>query len=333
MIVKEIGTIITAALMLSSILKVFPVNAVSVADKEILKVAIIEEEAQELFNGNRNSFSGSGNDTTVSENTALEELLTFEELYALEEDELKQYCSEHNLTYKSKENAEEWLAFRPVIWVNVKLNDYLLKGESDVFESKDMDAFNKKNYYDYDFEKMTSDLKMPEKYYKFHAEKNDFSYGYYSEHDADGNPEHTYQKYAAIFIEPDPSVANERSLVRLYQLIYVWTQQNPIVYGGLTMILGRSPDSPEVIEELDTLGDVNSDGQIDAVDASSVLAYYSLISTDHEGGYDAFQKFNADVNQDRLINSVDASNILAYYAYASTNKADIISLEAYMKNK
>lgn len=302
-----IGTCITAAMILSSMLTAFPVNAVSAADSQTL--------------------------TNVSETADSGELLTFEELYALEEDELKQYCSEHNLTYKSKEYVEERLAYAPVTWVNVKLNDYLLKGESDLLESSDMNAFNKKNYYDYDFEKMTSDLNMPEKYYKFHAEKNDFSYGYYSEYDADGNIIHTNQKYAAIFVEPDPSVANERSIARLYQLIYVWTQQNPIVYGGTTMILGPAPDSPVVIEELDTLGDVNSDGYINAVDASSVLSYYARISTNQEGGYDALQKLNADVNQDRLINAVDASFILSYYAYTSTTKEEIMSVEEYMKKK
>ena len=304
---KAIGTGIAAALMLSSMLTVFPVNAVSVAD--------------------------SNTSTTVSETADSGELLTFEELYALDEDELKQYCSEHNLTYKSKEYAEERVASTPVTWVNVKLNDYLLKGESDLLESNDRNAFNKKNYYDYDFEKMTSDLNMPEKYYKFHAEKNDFAFGHYSMNDADGNPELVYQKYAAIFVEPDPSVANERSIARLYQLIYVWTQQNPIVYGGTTMILGPAPGNQIVVEELDTLGDINSDGYINAVDASLVLSYYARISTDQAGGYDALQKLNADVNQDRLINAVDASYILSYYAYTATTKEEIMSVEEYMKKK
>ncbi|WP_295071260.1 hypothetical protein [Ruminococcus sp.] len=115
---KVIGTCITVAMILSSMFTAFPVNAVSAADSKTL--------------------------TTVSETADSGELLTFEELYALEEDELKQYCSEHNLTYKSKEYAEEWVAFRPVTWVNVKLNDYMLKGESDLLESINRNAFNKK---------------------------------------------------------------------------------------------------------------------------------------------------------------------------------------------
>uniref|UniRef100_UPI00037668F6 dockerin type I domain-containing protein n=1 Tax=Ruminococcus flavefaciens TaxID=1265 RepID=UPI00037668F6 len=82
-----------------------------------------------------------------------------------------------------------------------------------------------------------------------------------------------------------------------------------------------------------TLGDVNNDGQINAVDASSVLAYYARISTNQEGGYTEEQMLAADVNHDGMINAVDASNILAYYAYASTTKEDILSIDEYMKKK
>ena len=81
------------------------------------------------------------------------------------------------------------------------------------------------------------------------------------------------------------------------------------------------------------LGDVNSDEYINAVDASSVLAYYAMTSTNQDGGYNEDQKLAADVNHDGFINAVDASNILAYYAYASTTKADIMSMVEYMKKK
>ena len=82
-----------------------------------------------------------------------------------------------------------------------------------------------------------------------------------------------------------------------------------------------------------TLGDVNNDGKINAIDASSGLAYYARISTNQEGGYTDEQILAADVTHDGLINAVDASNILAYYAYVSTAKEDIMSIEEYMKRK
>ena len=76
---------------------------------------------------------------------------------------------------------------------------------------------------------------------------------------------------------------------------------------------------------------MNNDGKINAVDASSVLAYYAMISTNQDGRFDEEQKLAADVNHDGLINAVDASNILAYYAYISTTKEDILSMVEYMK--
>lgn len=81
------------------------------------------------------------------------------------------------------------------------------------------------------------------------------------------------------------------------------------------------------------LGDVNNDDLINAIDASSILAYYARISTDKNGGYTVEQELAADVNNDGAINAIDASNILAYYAYASTTKEEVLSLETYMKSK
>jgi hypothetical protein len=80
------------------------------------------------------------------------------------------------------------------------------------------------------------------------------------------------------------------------------------------------------------LGDVNKNGVVDAVDASSVLAYYARTSTNQEGGYDEEQKLAADVNYDGAINAVDASNILSYYAYFSTTpKGEAKPMEEFMK--
>ena len=84
---------------------------------------------------------------------------------------------------------------------------------------------------------------------------------------------------------------------------------------------------------IDTLeiGDVNNDGHINAVDASSVLSYYAMISTNKDGDFNDAQQAAADVNHDGQINAVDASCILSYYAYVSTTKEDIKSLEDFLK--
>lgn len=294
---KIISTCTTAALILSSMLTALPFRTASAADSETL--------------------------STASETSAEAELLTFDELYDLEEDELEQYCSEHGLKYMSKEEAEQKLTYKNSVWVNVKLKDYMFSGVDDVLESEDLNAFNRKNYYDYDFEKMTADLNMPEEYYKIDASDNDFSFS--------KNSDQTFTKFAAITIKPDLSIEDESSVARLYQLINVWAGQNPIVYTGLTFRFGPAPDGPVENEVPDTLGDVNSDGHINAVDASSVLSYYACISTNQKGEYNDEQKLAADVNQDRMINAIDASFILSYYAYTATTEQDIMPIAEYLK--
>lgn len=96
---------------------------------------------------------------------------------------------------------------------------------------------------------------------------------------------------------------------------------------------GKAKDELIIEDQPDyVLGDVNKDGKINAVDASSVLAYYARTSTNQEGGYDDAQQLAADVNHDGVINAVDASNILSYYAYSSsTSDAVVKTMEEFMK--
>lgn len=66
------------------------------------------------------------------------------------------------------------------------------------------------------------------------------------------------------------------------------------------------------------LGDPNEDGNIDAKDASFILAAYAKSSTGDDSGLTDEQKVAADVNYDGLVDAKDASMILAYYSYIST---------------
>ncbi|WP_296577812.1 dockerin type I domain-containing protein [Ruminococcus sp.] len=79
------------------------------------------------------------------------------------------------------------------------------------------------------------------------------------------------------------------------------------------------------------LGDVDNDGQINAVDASSILSYYAMASTNQDGGYTEEQKLNADVDKNGSINAVDASQVLSYYAYTSTTKEAVITIDEYIR--
>lgn len=79
----------------------------------------------------------------------------------------------------------------------------------------------------------------------------------------------------------------------------------------------------EILAESHSVGDVNFDGEVDAVDASMVLTYYTLISVDEEHMATADDYgiiFLGDYDKDGYINASDASDILCCYVSASVDK-------------
>lgn len=63
------------------------------------------------------------------------------------------------------------------------------------------------------------------------------------------------------------------------------------------------------------VGDVNNDGKVDAVDASTILNYYASLSVGNEVNIDYSV---CDFNHDGSVNAVDASAVLSVYASMST---------------
>lgn len=78
-----------------------------------------------------------------------------------------------------------------------------------------------------------------------------------------------------------------------------------------------------------SIGDVNLDGKINAVDASDVLQQSALCSAGNEGIFTERQKLYADLNADGAINARDASLILQFSAdYGAGN---IQSIEVFLE--
>jgi len=67
-----------------------------------------------------------------------------------------------------------------------------------------------------------------------------------------------------------------------------------------------------------SLGDLNKDGLINAVDATAVLSEYATLSTGDQTKLSEKQKLAVDINRDNLVDAVDATSILSYYAHLST---------------
>lgn len=107
------------------------------------------------------------------------------------------------------------------------------------------------------------------------------------------------------------------------QMTYVFSKG---IYNGYIKMMGEK-------KIVYSIGDVNNDKRIDAADATDVLSYYAMISTNGDGEFTDAQKSAGDVNKDGRIDAGDASYILSYYAYSATVKGDIISFEEFMVDK
>ena len=65
------------------------------------------------------------------------------------------------------------------------------------------------------------------------------------------------------------------------------------------------------------IGDVNSDGYVDAVDAAKVLKHYAAVSTGKDGYIPKEMQKYADVDENGRIDAVDAAAILVIYSKRS----------------
>lgn len=90
--------------------------------------------------------------------------------------------------------------------------------------------------------------------------------------------------------------------------------EEPVEYTVNFFSLDDIPSEPVTY----SFGDINADSEINANDASAVLAEYAAVSTNQTSTLNDGQKQAADINGDGKIDATDASTILAYYAYLST---------------
>lgn len=111
--------------------------------------------------------------------------------------------------------------------------------------------------------------------------------------------------------------------------IYYWTQ----IFASSGTLTGEVITEGTATYRLYTsaLGDTNSDGNVDASDASNILKRYAELSTS-SSSVTKPELYVFDVDNDGGIDAEDASTVLSYYACISTSSTRL-SLENFINSK
>lgn len=94
------------------------------------------------------------------------------------------------------------------------------------------------------------------------------------------------------------------------------------------LLMGTTANLVAKAEEYYRLGDVNMDGEVDAVDASAILTYYARISVGENDSN--INEALADFDRNGRIDSVDASMVLSLYAKSATMQSvsyELVSID------
>lgn len=124
---------------------------------------------------------------------------------------------------------------------------------------------------------------------------------------------------SGIFIPPNVKVIGENALGMHYDIRGNGIETfNDFVIKGLPETAAADYAETHNIELCFLLGDINSDGYVDAVDSSMALIEYASVSANKPSTFDKYQMFAGDYDGNEMIDAVDATMILIEYARLQT---------------
>ena len=122
-------------------------------------------------------------------------------------------------------------------------------------------------------------------------------------------------------LNPDVVINDSKSTISETATIYSYENSTAQTYAEeyerKFIIFGQEP--------VLSLGDIDGNNVVDAIDASLVLSEYASLSTGQELTFTDEQRAAADVDGNTAIDAIDASYILSYYAYISTGGKESIN--------
>lgn len=126
----------------------------------------------------------------------------------------------------------------------------------------------------------------------------------------------------------DNKILNINSAGTAVITINAMRRDGSVAKASITITASDKP----VLQEY-TLGNVNDDNVIDAVDATLVLREYTVIISGGTSIFNEKQKLVADVNKDSVVDGIDATLILRYYTLViSSPPGTMPNLEDWIQN-
>lgn len=192
--------------------------------------------------------------------------ITFDDLLAMSDDELKAFCEKNGLEYRPTVAGYGSRGMELMLTPD----DYKLTDEITV--SPVLEELGRGGVNDYDISRMVSDLNFPEEYYNVYP--GTVSFENYAEcvEEENGEIHDMFYKLAAVGVTVSAGAEEKYPMDRLLVLIPVWAGMNRNYrhfripqMGGV--IAAQTSESAK--------GDANTDGKINVSDAVAVLQYIS----------------------------------------------------------
>lgn len=164
--------------------------------------------------------------------------VTFDKLLTMSNDELMKYCEDNDFDYVSQDEIKDELKSGGMFFIRMNPKKYVANGIEDVCVSENVSEIKNYNVSDYDFNKMITELNIPEKYFDIQVDNTPFMVCMESKPTEDDNMKPYFIKLANLSVKVAPEFAKSEVSLRLYQLIKIFPQCNSnfhsisVQYGG-----------------------------------------------------------------------------------------------------
>lgn len=178
---------------------------------------------------------------------------SFDELLAMSENELENYCKKNEFDYVSDEIIKSEMEQGAMCFIRMNPENFTINDYSDIIVSENISDIYRFNTDKYDFTKMISEINFPKEYFDVVVDENPFMIYSDSILSDDGEMKSYFFKLANLKVKIKSEYKDSDIAVRLYQLMRIIPEKCDDFHSISIQHTGCADNSC-------LRGDVNSDG-------------------------------------------------------------------------